>query len=114
MSPNCYNEIVEEQITIEYYESETDNCPYLEWEAELPNNIRTLVRKRLNRVRLGNFGDIDHIEGSIYELRFHIGPGFRIYLPEKAIVLSSCCVRAKKKSQKRDIAKAKKYWQEIN
>jgi putative component of toxin-antitoxin plasmid stabilization module len=59
---------MDEHFTIEYYETDTGKCPYLEWEAELTTELRAQVRKRLNRVRLGNFGDIDHIEGSIFEL----------------------------------------------
>lgn len=79
----------------------------------MPSDVRALIRKRLNKVRLGHFGDIEHIEGPIYELRFHLGPGYRIYLGRKGnrIVILLCA--GEKRSQKRDIAKAKKYWQEI-
>ena len=66
---------MDEQFAIEYYETDTGKCPYLEWEDELTMDLRAQIRKRLNRVRLGNFGDIDHIEGSIFELRIHAGPG---------------------------------------
>ena len=70
---------MDEQFTIEYYETDTGKCPYLEWESELTMELRAQIRKRLNRVRLGNFGDIDHIEGSIFGLRIHAGAGYRIY-----------------------------------
>ena len=56
--------------------------------------LRAQIRKRLNRVRLGNFGDIDHIEGSIFELRIHAGAGYRIYYAKKGskIVILLCVV----------------------
>lgn len=49
-----------EHFTIEYCETDTGKCPYLDWEDELSMELRAQIRKRLNRVRLGNFGDIDH------------------------------------------------------
>jgi putative addiction module killer protein len=104
---------MEEQYTIEYYETDDGKCPYLEWEAELPKELRSQVRKRLDRVLLGHFGDIDHIEGSIFELRNHSGAGYRIYyaLKGKKIVILLCA--GIKGHQKRDIARAKKYWQDL-
>ncbi|KAF3362059.1 hypothetical protein PHSC3_001370 [Chlamydiales bacterium STE3] len=104
---------MDEHFTIEYYETDTGKCPYLDWEGELTMELRAQIRKRLNRVRLGNFGDIDHIEGSIFELRIHSGAGYRIYYAKKGnkIVILLCA--GSKRSQDRDIAKAKKYWQDL-
>jgi putative addiction module killer protein len=104
---------MDEQFAIEYYETDAGKCPYLEWEGELTLELRAQIRKRLNRVRLGNFGDIDHIEGSIFELRIHAGAGYRIYYAKKGrkIVILLCA--GSKRSQSRDIEKAKKYWQDL-
>lgn len=44
---------MDELFTIEYYETDTGKCPYLEWEGELSMELRAQIRKRLNRVRLG-------------------------------------------------------------
>ncbi len=74
-----------ELFTIEYYETDTGKCPYLEWEDELTMELRAQIRKRLNRVRRGNFGDIDHIEGSIFELRIHAGLDTVYTMQKKAI-----------------------------
>jgi putative addiction module killer protein len=61
---------------------------------------------------MGNFGAKDFIEGSkcIYELVIDFGPGYRIYyaLVDQKIVLLLC--GGKKKSQSRDIEKAKEYY----
>lgn len=83
---------MEEIIEIEYYETDNGKCPYLEWEESLPKELRAQVRKRLNRVRLGNFGDFKYIEDNIYELRNHSGSGYRIYYVKKQqkIVLLLC------------------------
>lgn len=104
---------MDEQFVIEYYETDTGKCPYLEWEGGLTMELRAQIHKRLNRVRLGNFGDIDHIGGNIFELRIHSGAGYRIYYAKKGnkIVILLCA--GSKRSQSRDIEKAKKYWQDL-
>ena len=112
MSPMCYSQSMEDLITIEYYILENGKSPYVEWEADLPKDIRAQVRKRLNRVRLGNFGDCSHIEGSLYELRMHVGPGYRIYYGKKNQKLVILICAGSKRGQQRDIEKAKKFWLE--
>lgn len=113
MSPKCYNQIMNEEFEIEYYETNTGTHPYIDWENGLTIELRAQVQKRLNRIRLGNFGDIRHIEGSLFELRIHSGAGYRIYYAKKGnkIVILLCA--GSKRSQDRDIAKAKKYWQDL-
>lgn len=100
-------------VTIKYYESATGNCPYLEWEAGLSADLRAQIRKRINRVRLGNFGDIDHIEGCIFELCFHVGAGYLIYYAKKNSKVVILLCGGNKRSQERDIEKAKRYWQDL-
>jgi putative addiction module killer protein len=102
-----------ERFDIEYYETDTGKCPYLEWEGKLTMELRAQIRKRLNRVRLGNFGDINHIEGSVFELRIHTGAGYRIYYAKKGNKIIILLCAGSKRSQDRDIAKAKKYWQDL-
>ncbi len=104
---------MEELFTIEYYETDAGKCPYLEWEGELTAELRAQIRKRLNRVRLGNFGDIDHIEGHIFELRIHSGAGYRIYYAKKGNKIVILLCGGTKRSQNRDIEKAKKYWLDL-
>lgn len=104
---------MDERFTIEYYETDTGKCPYLEWEGELPIKLRAQIRKRLNSVRLGNFGDIKPIEGSIFELRIRTGAGYRIYYAKKGSKIIILLCAGSKRSQDRDIAKAKKYWKDL-
>jgi len=63
---------------------------------------------RLDRVSQGNFGDVKSVDDSISELRFFIGPGYRIYytiLDENTIVL--LLNGGDKSTQKKDIDNAK-------
>ena len=48
MSPTCYNKIMDEQFAIEYYETDTGKCPYLDWEVELAGFKRLRWEKQRN------------------------------------------------------------------
>lgn len=65
---------------------------------------------RLDRLRLGNFGDCKTLQDGVSELRIHYGPGIRIYYGKIAnkIILLLCA--GNKGSQNRDINKAKEYF----
>ena len=96
------------------YQTISGNKPFGEWFASLKDRkTRSLVRIRINRLRLGNFGDCRHLGEGIYELRINYGPGYRVYFGdldgEHVILLCG----GDKKTQTRDIEKARKYWQEL-
>jgi putative addiction module killer protein len=63
---------------------------------------------RLERVEDGNFGDSGPA-GSVKELRFHIGPGYRLYFGqhEDIVILLRAGI---KKTQNADIKIAEKLW----
>ena len=63
------------------------------------------INARLRNVSLGNVGDAKPVGGSLFELRVHHGPGYRIYfLREDATVVLLC--GGDKGSQRRDIERA--------
>ena len=71
---------------------------------------RARIRVRLNRVRLGNFGDSKPVGVGVSELRVDYGPGYRIYFSrDGSTVVILLCGRIKN-SQSKDIKLAKKYW----
>jgi putative addiction module killer protein len=78
---------MQEIFFINYYETDSGRCPYLEWENSLSNDLKAVVRKRMNRVRLGNFGDVEPVGNGISELKFHLGAGYRVYFGKKGIKL---------------------------
>ncbi len=103
-------------MTMEYevgfLELDNGRCPYLQWESKLDKTIRGIVRTRINRLRLGNFGDCKPISGmrGIYELRIHIAAGYRLYFGKAHDRLVIILCGGIKRSQKSDIERAKKYW----
>ncbi len=76
-------------------------------------SIRGAVRIRINRLRLGNLGDCKAIKGmtGVYELRIHMGAGYRIYFGKRKETLIILLCGGDKGGQERDIARAKEYWQ---
>lgn len=100
-------------VELEFLELANGRSPFEEWESRLDPPTRGMVRVRLNRVRLGNFGDCKAIKGSrgLLELRIHVGAGYRIYLGKAKDTLVIILCGGEKGSQERDIAKATEYWQ---
>ena len=64
------------------------------------------IHARLDRVRLGNFGDAASIGEGLSELRVHCGPGYRLYYLQRDVRVVMLC-GGDKSSQLRDIEKAK-------
>ena len=99
-------------IKIIIYSTSTGNEPYSTWEGELDTKTKAIVKNRLDRVRLGNFGDAKIIKGceGLWELRIDYGPGYRIYFGKQGKTIVALLTGGGKGSQSRDIAKAKRYW----
>jgi putative addiction module killer protein len=67
---------------------------------------------RLNRIRLGNFGDCKSVGGGIEELRIDFGPGYRIYYGRQGSFVVVLLCGGDKRTRARDILTAQKYWKE--
>lgn len=86
--------------------------PFDEWMESLKDlTAFSKINIRLKRVAQGNFGDYGPVGQGVSELREHYGPGYRVYFGQdgdKVILLTG----GTKKTQARDIAKAKDLWKE--
>ena len=99
--------------TVRNYVTPEGKVPYEEWIYGLKDK-RTIARvlKRINRLRLGNFGDCKSVGSGVCELRIHFGPGFRVYygiVNDQIVILLTAGAKG---SQKKDIATAKSYWED--
>ena len=65
------------------------------------------ITKRLGRAKLGNFGDVAPVGSGVSEMRFFIGPGYRLYyvICGGKIIVMLC--GGDKSTQEKDIKKAK-------
>lgn len=70
-------------------------------------SYRARITKRLDLVELGHFGDHKFISGSLSELRFFFGSGYRIYYTVKGIEVILLLSGGDKSTQSKDIKRAK-------
>jgi putative addiction module killer protein len=97
---------------IKYYRTTDKKTPFLDWFQNLHNiAAKDDIRNRLNRVKVGNYGDWKSVGGGISELRFH--SGVRIYYAEIADMIILLFCGGNKKTQNDDIIKAKAYWKDF-
>jgi putative addiction module killer protein len=102
------------QKVLRNYVTSDGDVPFLEWLDNLKDSTTRLrIRRRLDRVEQGNFGDCEPVGEGVSELRLFFGSGYRIYLAEweDEIIILLC--GGDKKTQKKDIQLAKAYWNEL-
>jgi len=98
-------------MEIHEYVTSSGKSPFNEWLSKLKDiRARAKIRQRIDRVRLGNFGDCKAIGDGVHELRIDFCPGYRVYYGKKRAVLGILLCGGTKKSQDFDIQEAKRYF----
>lgn len=92
-----------------FYELENGKEPVKDWILSLDTSIRVKVIKRIERIYNDNFGDYRQISSNLYELRFKIGKGYRIYYTVENNVIVLLLNAGDKSKQQKDIETAKIY-----
>jgi len=69
--------------------------------------------KILDRLALGNPGDVEPVGEGISEMRIHYGPGYRVYFVRRGQTLIVLLCGGDKASQDRDIKAARKMAKEL-
>jgi putative addiction module killer protein len=68
---------------------------------------RAKILVRIDRLALGNPGDVGPVGGGISEMRIDHGPGYRLYFVQRGIMLVILLCGGDKRTQRRDIERAK-------
>ena len=99
--------------TVIVYRTPAGNEPFTDWLNRLrdPSTRRRILR-RLLRLEQGHYGDVKSVGGGVRELRFFFGAGYRVYFAEDGDVIVVLLCGGDKNSQRQDIARAQRYWQE--
>ncbi len=71
------------------------------------SKARAKILVRLDRLKLGNPGDVEPVGDGISEMRIHYGPGYRVYFKRCGEELIIILAGGDKSTQERDIAQAK-------
>jgi len=95
------------------YQTRDGKIPLNEWLDELNDqNVVARVLARLTRVRQGNLGDCKSVGEGVSELRVDYGTGYRVYFGQKGRAVIVLLCGGDKRTQERDIPRAKQYWQD--
>jgi len=88
---------------------------YKKWEQQLKDKkVRAVIASRIFRLANDLPGDTKYVGDQVYELRIHLGPGFRIYFTRKEGRLILLLCGGDKSSQKKDIQIAKRLIKEVS
>jgi putative addiction module killer protein len=81
---------------------------FAEWMDGLRDiRARAKIVARIDRMALGNAGDVEPVGEGVSELRIHYGPGYRVYFTRRGLTLVVLLCGGDKSTQARDIRAAK-------
>ncbi|MBX3300272.1 MAG: type II toxin-antitoxin system RelE/ParE family toxin [Acidobacteria bacterium] len=88
---------------IEVRQTET----FSKWLMKLRDiRARARIQARIDRLELGNVGDVKPVGQGVSEMRIDYGPGYRVYFIQKGSELIILLAGGDKRTQSRDIQKA--------
>jgi putative addiction module killer protein len=88
---------------------------FQKWFTGLKDEVaRSRIAIRIRRLSLGNFGDAKSVGGRVFELRIDHGPGYRVYFTRRGTEIVILLAGGDKKSQERDIERARKLALEVD
>jgi len=70
-------------------------------------SVQSRIAARLDRLAMGNPGDVKPAGGGISELRINYGPGYRVYFMQRGPILIVLLCGGDKSSQASDSKRAK-------
>lgn len=71
------------------------------------------ILSRIDRLALGNAGDVKPVGEGVSEMRVDYGPGYRVYFQQRGNVLVILLCGGDKRTQQADIARAKALAKEV-
>ena len=81
---------------------------FADWLENLRNGVAVkAIKRRIARVQIGLFGDTKSVGDGVFELRVDHGPGYRVYFARHGDIVVLLLCGGDKKSQQRDIVRAK-------
>ncbi len=98
-----------ERIEVLHYRSGFAKCPFEEWVEGLDKAIKSRIRIRIERMKVGYLGSYRFLGQGLYELIIDVGPGYRIYFIHLGKNTALLLTGGDKSNQQRDIKKSHEY-----
>ena len=97
------------------YRNAADNSPFRDWMGrKIDGEVRGRINARIRRIEeTGNYGNCEPVGEGVFELKFDLGPGYRVYFGidgDQIILLGG----GDKSTQVSDIRKAHECWEDYN
>ncbi|MEF8724241.1 MAG: type II toxin-antitoxin system RelE/ParE family toxin [Candidatus Accumulibacter delftensis] len=100
-------------MEIAHYLTADGHDPVQDWmDAVRDMRARVAILRRLERMKVGNFGDHKFCRDGVWELRIDTGPGYRVYYAQAGQTLVLLLCGGDKRSQRSDIERAAAYRQD--
>lgn len=83
------------------------SATFAKWLSKLNDrNARARIQVRIDRLTLGNPGDVKRVGHGVSEMRIDYGPGYRVYFAQRGKIIVLLLSGGTKKSQQADIERA--------
>jgi putative addiction module killer protein len=101
------------KLTIREYITPQGKSPFRDWLKSLDVRVQARIQARMLRFENGNLGDHKSVGSGVWEARLDFGPGYRLYFAKDGLSVILILVGGDKASQAKDIAAAKRYWDDF-
>lgn len=96
---------------VDYYITENDKAPFIEWSKSLDMKGQIIVDRLIQRVAQGGAKkSIKNLKDGVFEIKIPHASGLQVYFGEDGDKIILLLLGGDKKTQNRDIKKAKEYW----
>jgi putative addiction module killer protein len=98
---------------IRHYLTTDGQDVFFDWLKQVRDPIaKVQIIKRINRLELDNLGDHKFCRDGVWELRIHVGAGYRLYYALAGLRMVLLLCGGDKRSQDADIDRAVGYWRD--
>jgi putative addiction module killer protein len=83
------------------------SATFAKWLSKLDDRrARARIQVRIDRLALGNPGDVKPIGSGVSEMRIDYGPGYRVYFTQRGPIMAVVLCCGTKRTQQADIRRA--------
>ncbi len=87
---------------------------FADWFTSLKDRkAKARIQARIDRMEMGNFGDVAPVGQGVSEMRIFYGAGYRVYFVQRGSIVVILLCGGDKSSQTSDINKAKELVQQL-